>query len=303
MVPETVSLHIETIAQMHQLLDVAKPRHPLFSILRFEDFPDIEIEQRTRLVTDFYQVTLKTGHPCKIQYGQNIFDFDEGIISCFAPKQVSFIDQDFRFATSGWQLSIHPDFLRLHPLGKKIKEYGFFEYTINEALILSDEEQQSIEAILLQTEKEYYLPIDRFSQDVIVSNIDLLLTYCNRYYNRQFITRKALSSELLIRFEEVLEKCMGNAAESGLPTVTGLAAQMNLSPKYLSDCLKQLTGKTTQQIVHDKIVEQAKGMLTTTGLTINEIAFGLGFEQSQSFSKLFKSKTSLTPLAFRQSFN
>jgi len=170
-------------------------------------------------------------------------------------------------------------------------------------LILSDEEQQSIETIFLQTEKEYHLPIDSFSQDVIVSNIDLLLTYCNRYYNRQFITRKALSNELLIKFEEVLEKYMGNAAENGLPTVTGLAAQMNLSPKYLSDCLKQLTGQTTQQIIHDKIVEQAKGMLATTGLTINEIAFGLGFEQSQSFSKLFKSKTTLTPLAFRQSFN
>ncbi|MBS7564781.1 helix-turn-helix transcriptional regulator [Mucilaginibacter sp. Bleaf8] len=301
--PETVSIHIETIAQMHQMLDVAKPRHPLFSILRFEDFPEIEIEQRTRLITNFYQVTLKTAHPCKIQYGQNIFDFDEGIISCFAPKQVTFIDQDFRFATSGWQVSIHPDFLRLHPLGKKIKEYGFFEYAVNEALILSDEEQQSIEAIFLQIEKEYHRPIDAFSQDVIVSNIDLLLTYCNRYYNRQFITRKALSHELLISFEAILEKQIGNAAESGLPTVTDLAAQMNLSPKYLSDCLKQLTGQTTQQLIHDRIVEHAKGVLATTGLTINEIAFQLGFEQSQSFSKLFKSKTSLTPLAFRQSFH
>jgi AraC family transcriptional activator of pobA len=301
--PETINIHIETVAQMHQMLNVAKPRHPLFSILRFEDFPKIEIEQRTRLVTEFYQVTLKKAHPCKIQYGQNIFDFDEGIISCFAPKQIAFIDQDFRPATSGWQVSIHPDFLRLHPLGKKIKAYGFFEYAVNEALILSDEEQQSIESIFLQIEKEYHLPIDSFSQDVIVSNLDLLLTYCNRYYNRQFITRKALSHELLIRFEEVLERQMEDASHSGLPTVAHLGAQMNLSPKYLSDCLKQLTGKTTQHIIHDKIVERAKVLLTSTRLTINEIAFQLGFEQSQSFSKLFKSKTSLTPLAFKHSFN
>jgi AraC family transcriptional activator of pobA len=300
--PETINIHIETVAQMHQMLNVAKPRHPLFSILRFEDFPKIEIEQRTRLVTEFYQVTLKKAHPCKFQYGQNIFDFDEGIISCFAPKQIVFIDQDFRPATSGWQVSIHPDFLRLHPLGKKIKAYGFFEYAVNEALILSDEEQQSIESIFLQIEKEYHLTIDSFSQDVIVSNLDLLLTYCNRYYNRQFITRKALSHELLIRFEEVLERQMEDASHSGLPTVAHLGAQMNLSPKYLSDCLKQLTGKTTH-IIHDKIVERAKVLLTSTRLTINEIAFQLGFEQSQSFSKLFKSKTSLTPLAFKHSFN
>jgi AraC family transcriptional activator of pobA len=300
--PEIVSIHIETIAQMHRMLEVTKPRHPMFSILRFEDFPEIEVKQRTRLVTDFYQVTLKTAHPCKIQYGQSIFDFDEGMISCFAPKQVTFIDPDFRFATSGWQLSIHPDFLRLHPLSKKIKAYGFFEYAINEALILSAEEQQTIEGILLQIEKEYHLPIDSFSQDVILSSIDLLLTYCDRYYNRQFITRKAISNELLTRLEAVLDNDIGNAAESGLPTVTNLAAQLNLSPKYLSDCLKQLTGQTTQQIIHDKVVERAKDMLATTGLTINEIAFQLGFEQSQSFSKLFKNKTSFTPLAFKQSF-
>ncbi|WP_323136868.1 hypothetical protein [Chryseobacterium fluminis] len=186
------NVHIETIGQLHKLLGISKPKHPLFSIIRFEDFPVIKIERRTRMITDFYQITLKKEHPCRIQYGQNMFDFDEGIISCFSPKQVIFLDQNFEFATSGWHLSVHPDFFRLHSVGQKIKEYGFFDYAVSEALIMSEGEQDNMEAILKQIEKEASLPIDKFSHDVIISNIDLFLIHCNRYYNRQFLTRKIL---------------------------------------------------------------------------------------------------------------
>src|SRR5215217_7614374 len=162
----TTTVHIQSIGQLHQLLQQPKPKHPLVSLMRFADLPEIKIDQRTRLITDFYQVTLKTECPCKIQYGQSIFDFDEGVMSCFAPKQVSFIDQDFVFAKAGWQLSIHPDFLRNSALGSKIKSYGYFDYAVNEALILSDDEQETMEMIFGQLQKELSLPIDNFSQEV-----------------------------------------------------------------------------------------------------------------------------------------
>jgi AraC family transcriptional activator of pobA len=299
---QTVTLHFETISQLHQAIGIAKPRHPLFSIIRFEDFPEFKNEQRVRLISDFYQITLKKECPCKIQYGQNAFDFDEGVISCFAPKQISIIDKEFKPAKSGWQLSIHPDFLRTHPLGQTINKLGFFDYKINEALILSDDEQKSIESIFEHIEKEYHLPIDNFSQDVITAHLDVVLSYCNRYYNRQFITRKVNTGPMVDKIEHLLKNWFDNKNAVGLPTAGYLAAELNLSSKYLSDCLKQLTGQTTQHIIHDKVIEHAKDMLTTTELSVSEIAYLLGFEYSQSFSKLFKIKTNQSPLEFRKSF-
>ncbi len=297
------SFDFNSVSQLHEALGIAKPRHPLFSIIRFEDFPQIKVENKTRLIADFYQITLKKECPCKIQYGQTMFDFDEGIISCFAPKQINIIRKDFTPATSGWQLCIHADFLRAYPLGQKIKDYGFFDYEINEALILSDEEQKSIEKIFEQIETEYHLPIDNFSQDVIVSYIDLLLSYCNRYYSRQFITRKTFNSSLLARFDELLNVYFADALNNGLPTVGYFAENLNVSSKYLNDCLKQVTGQTTQELIHRKLMEEAKDLLASSELSVSEIAFRLGFEYSQSFSKLFKNKTNQTPVEYRLSFN
>ncbi|MBK6266053.1 AraC family transcriptional regulator [Marivirga sp. S37H4] len=299
---DTLTLHFNSISEFHKTVGVLKPKHPLFSILRFEDLPKVENNQRLKLILDFYQITLKKECPCKMQYGQTPFDFDEGVISCFAPKQVSIIDKDFSFASSGWLLLIHPDFLRSHALSQKIKSYGFFNYAINEALILSEEEQKSIETTFDQIQKESNLPIDNFSQDVIISNIDLLLTHCNRYYNRQFIIRKPKTNDLLNNFERVLNDYFSKE-ENGFPTVNYMALQLNLSPKYLSDCLKQFTGQTAQQLIHDKLIEHAKDVLSTTELSVSEIAYQLGFEYPQSFSKLFRAKTNLSPLQFRQSFN
>ena len=300
----TPTVHIQSITQLHQLLQLPKPKHPLVSLIRFEDFPPIKIEQRRRLITDFYQVTLKTECPCKIQYGQSIFDFDEGVMSCFAPRQVNFIDKDFIFAKSGWQLSIHPDFLRNFPLGSRIKSYGYFDYAVNEALILSEDEQETMKTIFLQLQKEILLPIDNFSQEVWIANIELLLTYCDRYYNRQFITRKAVGSELLDKVEKLLNSYFESGQlNKGLPTAQYLAETLHLSSKYVSDCLKQLTGSTTQQLIHEKLIERAKERLTTTHLSVSEIAYELGFEYPQSFSKLFKTKTRQTPLEYRADFN
>jgi AraC family transcriptional activator of pobA len=300
---QTVTMHLESIPQLHKAIGVAKPRHPLFSIIRFEDLPEFKNEQRVRLISDFYQIALKKECPCKIQYGQSTFDFDEGVISCFAPKQINIIDKNFKPATSGWQLSIHPDFIRTYPIGQLISKLGFFDYKINEALILSDEEQRSIESIFEHIEKEYHLPIDNFSQDVIIAYLDVVLSYCNRYYNRQFSTRKINNGKMLDKIEELLKKWFDNQDNIGLPTAGYLAAELNFSSKYLSDCLKQLTGQTTQHLIHDKLISLAKDKLITTNLTVSEIAYQLGFEYSQSFSKLFKRKTDQTPMEYRGSFN
>lgn len=300
---DTLTIHFKTMADFHQALGVSKPKHPLFSILRFEDLPQVESVQRTKLISDFYQITLKTACPCKMQYGQTPFDFDEGVISCFAPKQVSIIDKDFAFAKAGWLINIHPDFLRTYPLTQKIKSFGFFDYEVNEALILSEEEQKAIATIFQQIEREYLLPIDDFSQDMMVSAIDLLLTHFNRYYKRQFITRKTQNSDLLNKVEKILNSYFLSNNEQNLPSPAYLASQLNLSPKYLSDCLKQLTGQTTQQLIHEMLIEKAKEVLTTTALSVSEIAYQLGFEYPQSFNKLFKNKTSFSPLEFRRSFN
>jgi AraC-like DNA-binding protein len=298
-----LTIHFKTIADFHKIVGVSKPRHPLFSIHRFEDLPQVEIAQRTKLIVDYYQITLKTDCPCKMQYGQTPFDFDEGVISCFAPKQVNIIDKDFAFATTGWLINIHPDFLRTYPLSQKIKTFGFFDYEVNEALILSDEEQKSIEIIFDQIEKEYLVPIDDFSQDVMISALDLLLTHFNRYYKRQFITRKTQNSDLVNKVEKLLNNYFLNNIEQKLPGPAYLASQLNLSTKYLSDCLKQLTGQTTQQIIHEKLIERAKEILTTTESSVSEIAYQLGFEYPQSFSKFFKAKTKQSPLEYRGSFN
>jgi AraC family transcriptional activator of pobA len=299
----TLNVHFKSVSDLHDLLRISKPKHPLFSIIRFEDFPEIENDQRARLIADFYQITLKTSCPCKIQYGQTIFDFNEGVVSCFGPKQVSIIEKDFALAKSGWLISIHPDFLRGYALSRKIRSYGFFDYSINEALILSDDEQKSLENIFEQLEKEYNLPIDNFSQDVIIANLEVLLSYCNRYYNRQFITRKITSSGLLDKFEQLLHAYFEDDNSKGLPTAGHIADELNLSTKYLGDSLKQLTGQSTQQLIQQKIIEQAKETLSSTELSVSEIAYQLGFEYPQSFNKLFKSKTSQTPKEFRSSFN
>ncbi|MBC7935706.1 MAG: AraC family transcriptional regulator, partial [Rhizobacter sp.] len=181
----------------------------------------------------------------------------------------------------------------------------FFYYSVNEALILSEKEEAMVDNIFKNIEQEYYLPIDQFSQDVMVAQLELLLTYSNRFYQRQFNTRKTPHSNLLSRMEIILSEYFNSDTieSEGLPTVTFLAEQLHLSSKYLSDTLRNLTGQSAQQHIHDKLIEKAKEILTTTNLSVSEIAYQLGFEYPQSFNKLFKSKTKLSPLAFRQSFN
>ena len=297
---------INSISEQRRLYSLPKPEHPLVSLINLGDVPPSPNKVTGTFIFNFYSIAIKRGFQGeKLKYGQNYYDFDEGVMAFMAPGQMLTKEFADEVPQSGWILFFHPDFLRNYPLGKKIKEYGFFSYAVNEALHLSEKEEKMIETIMKNIEQEYRSNIDNFSQDVIISHIELLLNYSNRFYNRQFITRKNVNHDLLTKMEELLEDYFKGEKvhELGLPTVKYVSEQLNISPNYLSDMLRSLTGQSTQQHIHDKLIEKAKESLTGTSLSVGEIAYRLGFETPQSFSKLFKAKTELSPLQFRQSFN
>lgn len=242
-----------------------------------------------------------------MHYGQQEYDFDEGIMYFMAPNQVLRVEPEQDTAgqeRSGWILLIHPDFLWNTPLAKAMKQYAFFNYSVNEALFLSEKEEATINTIIRNIQQEYQSNIDKFSQNIIISQIETLLNYSERFYQRQFITRKITNHQILDRLEELLSGYFtGEIAAKGLPSVQFVADALNVSPGYLSSMLKVLTGQSTQQHIHDKLIGMAKEKLSTTSLSVSEIAYELGFEHPQSFSKLFKTKTKVSPMEFRQSFN
>jgi AraC family transcriptional activator of pobA len=294
---------IKTITELHRLGGYDKPQHPLISILDLESLAsqtDI-----TTVIFDFYVVSMKRGCD-RLFYGQQKYDFDEGILGFLAPGQVlRGEDNGLPKKLSGWMLFIHPDFLWNTSLAKKIKQYEYFGYHTNEALFLSDKEETVINGIIANIRAEYSANIDKFSQDIIISSLETLLNYAERFYERQFVTRKITNHRILAQLEDVLTDYFNNddLLLVGLPSVLYMADKLHVSSKYLSSMLKQLTGQTTQQLIHEKLIEKAKEKLSTTELSVSEIAYQLGFEHPQSFNKLFKVKTNQSPLAFRQSFN
>jgi AraC-like DNA-binding protein len=296
---------ITTITEFHQYRALPKPEHPLISVVRFEDIKYLRDDDPTQIINNFYSMALKRNFKGKFNYGQQEYDFDEGVLFFLSPGQVYSIESEPELHHQGWLLLVHPDFLWNTSLAQKIKQYEYFGYSVNEALYLSDKEEQLIIGILQNIEHEYRSNIDRFSQDVIISQLELVFTYAERFYHRQFITRKITNHKILGRLEAVLADYFENEAliRKGLPTVQYIAETLNVSPGYLSGLLKVLTGQSTQQHIHDKLIEKAKEKLSTTGLSVSEIAYALGFEHPQSFSKLFKTKTKLSPVEFRQSFN
>jgi len=294
---------IKSIDELHRKLALGKPKHPLISLHRYENLPQMLLQSPLKLTTDLYQITLKIDSDCRLNYGQREYDFNEGILSFFAPRQISIVDAEKLLPPSGWLISIHPDFMNSYPLAIKIKEYGFFHYSTNEALIMSEEEENSMETIFKNLEREYKLPIDNSTQDVLINHIELLLTYANRYYKRQFITRKHTTHKLLVKVEIILNTYFSNAVNKKLPTTEWIAEQLHISPKYLSDSLKQLTGKSLQHHIHEKLIERAHELLGSTDLSIAEIAYQLGFEYPQSFNKLFKNKTQQTSSQYRENLN
>ncbi|MGH2642961.1 MAG: AraC family transcriptional regulator [Chitinophagaceae bacterium] len=298
---------IKTISEFHRLRGFPKPEHPLISVVNVKDVTSLPDVQPANFVFDFYFIALKRNCDAKFHYGQQQYDFDEGTMFFISPNQVFGIEQGNNETEkkSGWMLFFHPDFLWHTPLAKTIKQYEYFDYSVHEALFLSEKEEAIMNNIIQNIEQEYHSNIDKFSQSVIIAQLELLLTYSERFYERQFITRKKSNHQILDRLEIILTDYFNNdeLITKGLPSVQFISETLNVSPNYLSSLLKVLTGQSTQQHIHNKLIEKAKEKLSTTDLSVSEIAYELGFEHPQSFSKLFKSKTNFSPLEFRQSFN
>ena len=296
---------METISELHHILDLPRPMHPLISVIDFSKIKCYDDDALESVAYNFYCIALKKGFVGKMKYGQNAYDFDEGVMTFFSPNQVISTEIIADLKLSGWWLVVHSDFLRGYTLSQTIGKYGFFSYAANEALHLSDEEETLINGLMESLKKEYSTRIDRFSQDVMISQIDLLLQYCNRFYNRQFITRKNLNNDLLSKMDAVLARYWEDDKMLllGQPTVKYLADELHVSAHYLSDMLRELTGQSAQQHIHNELIERIKILLTTTNLSVSEIAYQLGFEYPQSLNKLFKKKTAVSPTDFRKSFN
>ena len=298
---------IKTIGQFYKLRNLPLPAHPLISVIDVAGIPDYKRIEPGNVVFGFYVISFKSGPAAKTKYGQRAKDFDGGVLGFRAPGQVVKVEPDKAVSSvaSGWMLCVHPDFLWHTTLARKIRSYDFFYYDFNEALFLSDEEQVTINAIVANISCEFQKTTDKFSQKIAIALIDALLGYIERFYQRQFETNKVASHKLLDRVDDLLNKHFDNekSAKTGLPTVAIVAEQLNISSHYLSAMLRSITGKNAQQHIHVKLIAKAKELLSTTDLSVGEIAYALGFEHLQSFSKLFKNKTHLSPLKFRQSFN
>lgn len=302
---------ISKISEYHVFANLSAPKHPLISLI---DFSKVEFPKQLKglkLIQEYYTIGLKRNVPYKLFYGQQEYDFNEGLMTFLAPNQVMSMERnpniflDKKLKPSGWLLLIHPDFLWNTTLAKSIKKYEYFGYDINESLFLSEDEEKRMIEILKNIEKEYQSNIDKFSQKIIVSQLELLLNYAERFYERQFITRNKSNHQLLEKVETLLSTYFNqnNLIELGLPSVENISKELHLSSTYLSSVLKSITGMSTQQHIHNKLIEKAKEKLSTTSLSINEIAYNLGFEYPTSFNKLFKRKTEMSPMEFRKTFN
>ncbi len=300
-------IRVSSISELHRLLQLPKPLHPMISLVDNAKMSrDFDFMYHPFFL-DFYKISYKYSTNGRMGYGQGFYDFSEGGLMFTAPNQLIYTDNDPSedIQYFGFTLFFHPDFIRNYSLGRNIKRYGFFSYDTNEALHLSEKEKKVIVGLLENIDEELNTSIDEISQDVLVSYLEVLLNYSNRFYKRQFITRKTVNHDILFSVEHLLDKYFASeeSLNKGLPTVEYLASQVNLSPRYLSDMLRSLTGQSTQQHIHDKLIEKAKDYISTTNLSVAEIAYQLGFERPQSFNKLFKTKTNQSPLEFRASFN
>jgi AraC family transcriptional activator of pobA len=300
--PKVVKLG--SITEIHRLLGIPGPAHPLISLLDTRDERINLSRLPVSYVTTLYKISFINKLGGKFRYGQGFYDFDEGGMVFTAPNQIVGSTAIYK-GNEGYSLIFHQDFLHGYPLAAKIKQYGFFSYASNEALHLSEQERCTVSSVFTIIQEELSNRIDDFSHEVVIAQIELLLSYARRFYKRQFLTRQAASSDLLQRLEELLDAYFkeDKPANRGLPTVQYLAEQLNYTPNYLSDMLRSLTGLNVQQHIHEKLIGRSKELLSTTTLTISEIAYQLGFEHSQSFSRLFKTKTRLSPVQFRQTFN
>lgn len=298
-----------TLAEGLKAFGFPPPQHPLITVI---DGIDQYISARAPAeshVLSFYKIVFRPNIGGLLRYGQTHFDYNEGGLFFAAPNQIvapnETAPEQAPCTREEIAILMHPDFLLHYPLAAKIRKYRFFSYSVNEALHLSEKEKYIILNLFRNIQEELGSRIDELSQDVVVAQLELLLNYAQRFYKRQFITRKTISNSLLEHFEETLSKYFddGEPLYRGIPTVQKLADSLAISPGYLSDMLRTLTGQNAQHHIHEKLIEKAKERLSTTNLSVSEIAYDLGFEHPQSFSKLFKTKTRQSPLEFRAQFN
>jgi AraC-like DNA-binding protein len=297
---KNIVYRVQTISELHEIAGFEKPKHPLVTIIDYSKVQVNNAPESASFICGFYSVNYKKH--CSFIYGRQAFDHKEGTLHCTAPEQIITFERKTEADSSeGWGLYFHPELIRNTALGKKINEYSFFSYAENEALHLSEQEKQTLLSILKQMENEYNTNIDHYSHDLIISNIELLLNYCRRFYGRQFITRTNQNKDVMVRFERLMTDYFNShkLKNNGIPTVKYCAEAMNLSPNYFSDLLKSETGKNTQEHIHYHLLEKAKALLVSSDKSINEIAYELGFEYPQSFSKFFKKKAGVSPTLFR----
>lgn len=296
--------NVKSISQVHQLFELEPPKHPLVSVIGTLDSKHLHSISGTPIVSNLYSISLKAGISGSCLYGRNSYDYQSGTLVFISPGQVieySEVEGEPDKSES-WNLLFHPDLIRRSELGKKISSYSYFNYEANEALHISNDEKKSLRQIINKIKLEYSQNIDRHSQDLIISNIKLLLDYCTRYYDRQFYTRTNLNKDIAVDFENILIKYYEtkNTEQLDLPTVAYCGKEMGVSPYYLSDLLKKETGKSASDHIHIFVLERAKNNLLGTNLSVTEIAYDLGFSSPQHFSKLFKAKIGMSPRQYRK---
>ena len=293
--------HTKTVADVHRMFGLEKPQHPLITIVR--QWPKIDFDfGNVKMTSDLYFVSMKGRISGRFKYGRNSYDFEEGMLVFMSPNQVATFEHSIdALDDSGWSILFHPDLIRKSDLGRTINTYSFFDYSANEALHVSDREKQMLADLVRRIEIELQQNIDKHSQELIVINLEAIMTYCRRYYDRQFYTRTNLNSDFITQFEKYLEDYFssGDLLKKGLPTVTQCGEALNMSGSYLSDLLKLETGKSAKAHIHAYIIDKAKTILLNTNSSISTVAYDLGFEYPQHFSKLFKSKTGMSPSEYR----
>lgn len=293
---------VDSLTEMAKSMGIDDVKHPLIYVADITKFEMPEELKGIKIATGFYSIFLKDAD-CGMNYGRNRYDFKEGVLSFYAPGQVSSFDEDSSNQSSyGWGLFFHPDLIRKSPLGKLIKDYNFFSYEVYEALHLSKKEEEILNDCISKIEFELDQNIDAHSQNLLISNIELLLNYCNRFYERQFHTRSDHHKDVVTQVTDLIHEyySKGMQLETGTPSIQYLAERVRLSANYLSDLLKKETGKNTKDHINEYVVDIAKTELLNSSSNVSEIAYDLGFNYPHYFSRLFKQKTGMTPQKYRE---
>ncbi len=294
--------HITSISEVHDIFGFSKPKHPLVSVLPIDERMTNFNYGDLSYTFSFYQISLKSGIKGTFSYGRNSYDFNEGTMTFIKPKQLVKVEnsEDYQ-GGNGWTLIFHPDLIRKSELGRAIEKYSFFNYEVHEALHLSEDEKLSLTEIVNKIEREFERNIDRHSQEIIIANIEMILKYCKRYYDRQFFTRTNLSQDILSKFENVIRDYYSRdqAIETGILSVKHCAQKLSMSANYLGDLIKNETGRTAKDYIQEYVIDKAKTKIIGTNQSISEIAYSLGFEYPQGLNRLFKAKTGMSPKEYR----